>query len=274
MDAWDMIRYVESIVSNDLIQRLLISLVILLASIIVLEITKRILLRITAGRVRERRAAENTFRMVKAVVASVTFLLILYVITKQVIVVYFILVAIVVVMLASWELIANLMSYYAILLYEVVTPGEYVEIGEYSGRVREVTPLYTIVEDDYGVYAVPNRLLVSKGRRLRREPVVVTVTVRVWGLEEPRSLEDLLQGIRERLEPALRMISAVPSEVTHYIDEISADSVSIKLEVLMPGPRVSKARLDSLLREIAAFMWSTGYSFSVSVESVGGWRVR
>jgi len=259
----------QEAVGNPIVVRLLVSLGIILASIVALEVAKRILLGLAGGRLLEKRAAENTFRMVKATIGAIAFFLILYVLTQQAIVVAFALVIFVVVMGASWELIANFMSYYAILLYQLVSRGEYVEIGEYSGRVRDVTPLFTILEDERGVYAVPNRLIVSRGRKLRKEPVPVVISLRVWGLEEPQSLEDLIVKMRERLEPALRSMAAVPGEVKFYIDEVSADGVAIKIEVLMPGPRVSKAKLDSVLREIASFMWSTGYSFSVSVESIG-----
>ncbi len=261
--------------SSTVLARLLAALLILLVSLAVLVIVKKILFGVAAARVRDKNVVENTYRVVKASLGAVTLFLILYVVTMQEVIIVFLLAVVIVVMAASWEIIANVISYYALQLYQVVQRGEYISVGEYEGRVRELTPLFTIVENDRGVYAVPNRLILNRGRVLYREPVPVGISLRVWGIEEPRALEDLIMKIRERLEPALRAVSASPGDVSLYIDEIAGDSVSLKFEVLLPGPRINKARLDTILREIASFMWSTGYSFSVAIEKPNGgarWR--
>ena len=261
--VWENIKLMAS---QEILMRLLASLAILIISIIILLIIKNILFRIAEARGRDRRAIENTYRMIKASLGIVTFFLIVFIITQQAIIALFLLGVILVVLAASWEIIANIISYYSILLYQVIERGEYVKIGPFEGVVRDITPIFTLLEDEYGVVAVPNRLVVTKGRILIREPVKVVFSLKVWGLDDPKSLDNLLASIRDRLEPSLRAISAIPGEVSMYIDEISGDSVSIKLEVLLPGPKVGRARIESVLREVASFMWGTGYSFSVAIE--------
>ena len=266
-------NYIESVMesfrilaSQEIIVRLLASLIILIISLLILIIIKNVLFRIAEARGRDRRAIENTYRMVKASLGIVTLFLIIFIITQQTIVAMFLLGVILVVLAASWEIIANTIAYYAILFYQVVERGEYVRIGPYEGIVRDITPLFTMLEDDFGVIAVPNRSVISHGRVLVREPVKVVFSLKVWGLDDPKALDNLLASIRDRLEPTLRAVSAIPGEVSMYIDEISGDSVSIKFEVLLPGPKVVRARIESILKEVASFMWETGYSFSVAVE--------
>ena len=261
-----MLESIKMLASQEILMRLLASLVILIISITILLIIKNILFRIAEARGRDRRAIENTYRMIKASLGTVTLFLIIFILTQEAIIAIFLLGVILVVLAASWEIIANIVSYYSILLYQVLERGEYVRVGSFEGVVRDITPLFTLIEDEYGVVAVPNRLVVTKGRVLIREPVKVVFSLKVWGLDDPKSLDSLLSSIRERLEPSLRAISAIPGEVSMYIDEISGDSVSIKLEVLLPGPKVGRARVEAVLREVASFMWGTGYSFSVAIE--------
>ncbi len=256
--------------SNEVALRLLASLLVAIITLFVLAIVKKILYKFAEARVRDKRVVENTYKMIELGVVTIMVFIIAYILTRQTIIALFILGAVLVVMGAAWEIIANIVSYYAILMTQAVSRGEYVVVGGYEGRVRDVTPLFTFVENETGVYAIPNRLILSRGSVRVKEPVYAKIKVRVWGFEDPEVAEDIASRLRDRLLDALGGISAIPGEVKIFAEEVTVDGVVFGIIIPLPGPRISHEKLGNILREVGATLKDFGYSFSVTAEKYNG----
>jgi len=261
---------------NQLMLRLVASAIIVLVGLFLVALSRKVFERIARARSKDRKTIENTQKMIEISIIIVTIFLVIYVLTQQTIIVLFLLGVLLVLIGASWEVVANLAAYYVILMNQRPSKGDYVAVHGFAGRVRDITPFFTLIDNDESVQAVPNRLLLGKGVTVFKEPSIVTVAVRVWGFEDPEVVESLLSVIRSRLLETLKDAIAVPGEAELYIDEITMDGVVIKIDVPMPGYPIkpNKRKIALLLREVAAALKETGYSFSVSVEKPNGMQAR
>jgi len=272
----EVFRFVGDMFQNQLLVRIVVSLLIILIAMLIILLLRKLFDRISRVRAKDRKTIENTQKMIEISIIIVTLFLIIYVMTQQTIIVLFLLGLLLVLIGASWEVVANLAAYYVILMSQNPSKGDYVAVNGYVGRVREVTPFFTIIDNDESVQAVPNRLILGKGTTMFKEPTTVTIAARVWGFEEPEVVESIISILRSRLEEALKDAIAVPGEAEIYIDEVTMDGVVIKINIPMPGYPIkpNKRKISMVVQEVAAALRETGYSFSVTVERPNGMQTR
>ncbi len=66
------------------------------------------------------------------------------------------------------DLISNLLAGVLLLLYRPFQRGDHIDVGGFSGFVREIDLRYTTLEEEEKIYLVPNSLLLSKGIKVER----------------------------------------------------------------------------------------------------------
>ncbi|MEB3780081.1 MAG: mechanosensitive ion channel [Desulfurococcales archaeon] len=251
------------------------SLIVIILSLIFLAVYRRILLRLVESRVLDRVYYDRIYRVTQLVVAIIAFLAVIYYMTGEHVLIYIIAGLVIIIAASSWEIIANIVSFYVILFSRLVTRGDYVMLPNGShGRVREITLLYSLVETPQGVYAVPNLEFVRRGRLQFKEPSYIRVTIRIWGFEDPEVVEDLRSIVHNTIEEASREVLAHTGAIRVYVDEISMDSVVLKAVIPVPGPRPNIARLTSMLIELANALKETGYSYTIGFEMPEGYEQR
>ncbi|MCE4613805.1 MAG: hypothetical protein F7C07_08285 [Desulfurococcales archaeon] len=278
-----MVRIVEDwIVVDEIGLRIPLAIVYMLAviliSLLALSAVKGLLNRLVSQRLLETAHKERLEKIAELTVLIALLIVLGYIATGSPLLVYIFLAMIVIILASNWEIIANMASYYVMLLTRMVSRGEYIMLpGGPHGWVREITPLYTLVENTHAIYAVPNLRIVRNGKLHVKEPITIRVSVRVWGFEDVEAVTVVEGVVKETIEDWGRDVVAQMGGIRVYTDEISTDSVVIKAQLPVPGPTVNLAKMSHLLKELANALKETGYSFNISLEQPEGfeqrWRV-
>ncbi len=251
------------------------SLIVVILALVFLAVYRRILLRLVESRVLDRLYYDRIYRVTQLVVAIIVFLTVGYYVTGEHTLVYIIAGLVIIVAASSWEIIANLVSFYVILFSRLVTRGDYIMLPNGShGRIREITLLYSLIETPQGVYAIPNLAFIRSGRLQFKEPSYVRINIRVWGFEDPEVVDDIRAVVQSTIEEASREALAHSGAIRVYVDEISMDSVVLKAVIPVPGPRPNVARLTTMMVELANTLKETGYSYTIGLETMEGYEQR
>ncbi|MEB3806345.1 MAG: mechanosensitive ion channel [Desulfurococcales archaeon] len=268
VSLWDLVR------GNVLLARTLEAIVLIVIILLFLGVVKRLLSRLGRLSGADQRSLENTYKIIELSTLIITLFLALYLLTQQTLIALFILGIVLVILASSWETIANIASYYAILLSQLATIGEYVVVDGCEGKIRKITVIYTIIDGGYKVCSIPNRVLLSKIKSAIREPVHIKFRIRIWGFEDVEVAEEIMAKLRERLQDVVGSITAVPGEARVYVEEISPDALTASLLVPHPGYRVQSEKIDLVIRELASILKEYGYPFNISLDRSNGGRWR
>lgn len=259
-ELWRTISY------STYLGRILGSLILIILILILLNIIKRLIFKIGGLSGADQKAMESTYKVIELSMFIITLFLVLFLITQQSIIVEFILGVILVILIASWETIANVASYYAILLSQAVTVGEYVSLEGCEGKVRKITILHTIIDSYSKVCMVPNRIFLSKLKSTVKEPVHAKFRVRIWGFEDVDVAEEIITKLKERLYDIAGSVTAIPGEARVSIEELSPDAVTASLILPHPGYRIQPEKTGLIIRELATILKEYGYPFNISLE--------
>ena len=265
------LKYLHIMQHNVYLARLLESLFIIIAGIIFIYIIRKIFEKISTTTGVDTRSVNNMYKLIKTATSIVIFFLVLYTLTQASVIVLFILGIILIMIAASWEVIANVAAYYVVLINRRIGKGDLIEI-EYNnmriiGRIREINPFFTTIESSKGVFSIPNLALLRYPSRTPGPTGELTINVRIWGVDDP----DTIRSIVRRLEDEIAVLSRpiVPSprhlRVHLLIDELSNDSVSLRVVIPLPSQEVNREKFNRLLEDLAVTLKETGYSFSISL---------
>lgn len=274
MDAYGLGGLWSMIKGNVIIQRSIESIILILTVAILLVIIRRLIFRVGRLSGADREALENTYKMIEISIIIITIFLVLFLLTQENIIVLFILGLILVIFAASWETIANVASYYAILLTQAVTLGEYVSLDDCEGRVRKITVLYTVIDGYSKVCTVPNRIFMSKLKSTVKEPINARFRIRIWGFEDVEVAEDITAKLKERIHDIAGSVTAVPGEARIYVEELSPDALTAVLILPHPGHRIQPEKVGLIVRELASILKEYGYPFNISLERQNGGMAR
>jgi hypothetical protein len=262
-----LIEYLDMIFENTYITRLIVSLIIIIIGIITLYLIRKILDKIKSSPGIDERSVENLYRLIKSALTIILAFLILYTLTQQQAIVFFIMGTILIMMAASWEIIANASAYYVILVSRRFGKGDRISIGEITGNIDEITPFYTVVRSEDGVYNIPNLKLLRNAVKLQSESVRTTIKIRIWGIDDPEIARSIIQRIEEEITSLSKPLVTSPrhTQISAVIDEISSDSVSIHINLPVPGPRPNRKKFNRLIQDLAILLKETGYSYSITI---------
>ena len=271
--AGGLIAYLREVYQNEIIVRLVASTVILIISVLILYVVRKLLTKLKSSRIAaDTRSIDNLYKLIKSAILIITLFLILYILTMQQVIVYFILGIILIILAASWEIISNISAYYIILLTHRFGKGDLIDInGVVFGQIQEINPIYTFIMGDDGLYAVPNVFLIRRAARIPREPVYMTLDVRVWGIDDPESAKLLRQRLESEIPGLVKSITTRPKhfQAEAQVLEVTSDSITLRFSIPLPGPKPNPKKLSRLAEDLAVILNETGYSYSIILRPPG-----
>ncbi|MEB3759532.1 MAG: mechanosensitive ion channel family protein [Desulfurococcales archaeon] len=270
--AWEtLVDYLKMFISNEYIVKAIVSLIIVIVGMVILAMIKGVFKKFESSRISERNTLENMYKIISMSVYILLVFIVIYVMTQQQIIVLFLLGVVLILLAASWEVIANIAAYYALLASRALSRGDYIILeGKIEGKIKEITPLFTVIEGDTRVYTIPNLYLLKRGKTAVKEPIKVWIIIRVWGFEEPDALTGIKQLIEEKIARLGRDLMAIPETPRTVIDEVSIDGATLRIEIAVPGTKPNKVKISRLLEELAVSLKETGYSYSLTAEYNSG----
>jgi small-conductance mechanosensitive channel len=272
---------VESIIleslSNELILRLIFTFLVLIVALIILKEYHKHLEKMATARTIESSAIEKLYKAAAFITLLFVIIIIAYAFTKSRAAWVAAAIITAVIIFASWDYIVNGIAYFFLLSTHYITQGDYIIVGNsVEGRVREITSLYTILEDRGKVKHIPNRDLITKGFIIVGEPSYLRIIVKVSGLSGPEDVDE----IRHTIENSLSMKTSdlfsfhqglqMSPMIRVYPKEIGSDSAIFVVEVPIPSPspHLIARRASSLIYPIASVLRDSGYNFNIEIEGV------
>ena len=270
----EIIRFIEGLEVEGLMKLVVIAgvLVFLLAALTAIERNLRRL--ITIGAI-DRASAGKMYRISEASLTVFALLLILYVVTGDKMILGATIALSILVMASAWDVAANALSYFALMLSRSVSKGDYIILENGAeGRIREIALLHTTLESPHGVYIVPNVQLIRRGKLQVREPVYVKLVVRVWGLPGVEAVEKVQATIKEVIEARSELFLLHTESVRMVIDRVTSDGLVVEAHLPLPGPRPNLARLNEMMIDLASSLKELRCSYSISLEAPEGYELR
>lgn len=250
--------------------------VVLIFGLMAVLFLKGLSRRLIAARILDEANAGPFYRLSRDIILVVMVLLTIYILTGSRFIILVIAVLMAALILASWDLLMNLAAYYAIIVTRIVSKQEYVVLPNgVRGWVRDVRPLFTIIETRHGVYSVPNIVIVRLGVMSKREPSYYRITLRVWGLQSSRQLIDNTKSIIESVI-AERLSEEERTAALHriIIDEISEDSVTLRLIIGMPHTEPRPEKVAEFMQKFSERLQEHGINHSITLEEPEGYEQR
>ncbi len=260
---------------GDIAWRLVLSFSVVIGGLIALRLFQGMLSGLVQARVIDRSSKDTIYRITKAAVYMAIILTIIFIFTGSTFVMALLLVGFFGVIIASWDIIANLASYYIIIGLRLVGQGEYLVLPNgVHGKVRDIKPLHIILESPHGLYSIPNITIIRDGVLQRRETFSFRVTVRVWGLQDVHHIENVKEIVRSVVSMRAKELLESMTKPGLFIDEISDDSITVKIVINTPGARPRLEKLSQLIVELSKRLRESGYSHTITFETPEGYGQR
>jgi len=260
---------------GDIAWRLALSFLVVVGGLVALRLFQGMLSGLVQARVIDRSSRETIYRITKAAVYMAIILTIIFIFTGSTFVMALLLVGFFGLIIASWDIISNLVSYYIIIGMRLVGQGEYLVLPNgIHGKVRDIKPLHIILESPHGLYSIPNIVVIRDGMLQRRETFSFRITVRVWGLQDVHHIENVKEIVRSVVSMRAKELLESMTKPLLFIDEVSDDSVTIKIVINTPGARPRLEKLSQLIVELSKRLRESGYSHTITFETPEGYGQR
>ncbi|BAA81470.2 hypothetical protein APE_2455.1 [Aeropyrum pernix K1] len=251
------------------------ALLVLIAGLAAVLFVRSLSRRLTAARILDETSVSPFYRLSRDLIVLITVMIAFYIVTGSRFIIILIAVLLAAILLATWDLLMNMAAYYAIIITRIVSRDEYIIMPNgVRGWVRDIRPLFVIVETKYGVYHVPNSMMLRLGVLTKRERSYYRLTVRVWGLPS----QQLIDNVRDALDNVVNTLlpederSAVMKRV--IIDEISEDSATVRIIVGMPHTEPKPERLADFVERLSRRLQEHGINHSITLEEQEGYEQR
>ncbi|MCE4603981.1 MAG: mechanosensitive ion channel [Aeropyrum sp.] len=266
---------IESDVIIGVAMKVLESALIIIGALLAILFIRGLSRRLLAARILDEANVSSFYRLARDVILISSTLVILYILTGSRFVILVIAILLAALLLATWDLLMNIASYYAIIITRIVSRGEYIVLPNgVRGIVRDVKPLFTTVETKYGVYSVPNTVFVRFGVMSKRETSYYRLTLRVWGLPSTQLIENVRNAVDSVIESFVPREDKAVAMHRLVIDEVSEDSVTVRLIVSMPHTEPKPEKLAPLIESLSRRLQEHGINHSITVEEPEGYEQR
>jgi small-conductance mechanosensitive channel len=227
---WDFFSgLVRSARGNPFLAATLDSIITLIIAGLVSKIFGYMLRRMAEKNIITTPVSERLSRLFSIIVYGVAGLFIIYFYVGVGQILYVLIVLALIFLVYAWEPMSNVMSYYAIVLSRLVSPGDYVFIDGVSGRIRDIGKLSVTIRTPNGdLVSIPNRTILSRVLRKMSDLSTASIIVHVDNYEDPDKLEEIEKKIREiivlrykhgimTVEPTVSLISANRHRATYMV---------------------------------------------------------
>lgn len=172
------------------------------------------------------------------------------------------------ILFSMWEFFANVIGYYTILASRIILQDTYIRIGEYEGKVIDITPLSIILEAaDGSIIRVPNRYVFLKPVKTPSRKIVLRLRVRVNGVplgHTPRIAEKIKEAIKSKTKRG-----SVPGmNVDVVVTRIEGNSTNYEVRINIPRNLYHSIK-DDLINESTMIILSELEEYDVSIEYLG-----
>jgi small-conductance mechanosensitive channel len=249
---------------------------VVLAALAMLLLSRRFVEGLVRARVIDPGSKEYAYAITRNLILVGALLLAVYVATGSQFLMILVAIGATALLFSSWDALSNLVSYYIILGSKMVSRDEYLVLPNgIHGKVKEIKPFYIVLENRYGYYMVPNSQIVRSGKLTRKEMSYFRLSIRLWGLSDHSLIERVKERIQEEVYTALREVAykyaRKPSVV---IDEISEDSVTLRVVISLPDPEPRPERVSELIMSLSSKLREAGMSHTITFEEPEGYEQR
>jgi small-conductance mechanosensitive channel len=245
-------------VKQVLLGPLLDTIIILIILFLILRITKFILTRLQRRDVIPGAVAEHLYRLVSLISYITVAMLIIYVFTSAEEVIYALLALFIAVLLANWNIISSITSYYVMLssrhIYRAANLIELPRLG-IKGKIVGMSLLFTKVRTPAGrIVYVPNHIMVN-------EPVVQLTTIQSFvELEvnissEKIDVDDVEKKIRGVIAEA--RLATRPQDIIVIVEDAKLGEAKLTVRIpiagIEPRPSTINSIVDVLVKGLAEY---------------------
>ncbi|HIQ03396.1 MAG TPA: mechanosensitive ion channel [Desulfurococcales archaeon] len=168
----------------------------IIAGVIFLKIVNAILRRMVARNILSQTAYDKFRSVLSLIVYIVIILLLVSLVTDNIIIVYALLGLMFIIIYSSKDVITSIIAYYTIILTRSITIGSYISIDKYTGRIQNITPLFTEIRTvDGDLIRIPNSTLLNKNIVVLGSAFTLKIGVRVNGTTNIEEIEDKLRKL-------------------------------------------------------------------------------
>ncbi len=172
------------------------------------------------------------------------------------------------ILFSMWEFFANIMGYYTILASKMILQDTYVRIGEYEGKVTDITPLSIILEaPDGSVIRVPNRYVFLKPVKTPSRRIALHLKVKVNGVPLGHTTR-IAEKIKEIIKSKTKRGSVPGMNVDVVVTKIEGNSTNYDVRISVPRNLYHSIK-DDLINESTMIILSELEEYDVSIEYLG-----
>lgn len=219
--------FLTSIFSEPLTLKMLYVALTMLLGVVAIRFVGFLMRRMVLKNIISQAAYDKLYSILSLTGYFFILVILLAIVTESPVTIYLLASVIIVIFASGYDVISNVVSYYALILTRPLIVGSTISIDGITGKVREITPLYVEVRCNSGdVVKIPNRRLFRSTLLIHgiTHPVSVNVTLR--GTNDLREAE---KEIRSALQDFKDTVLASKPDVN--LSRITNDSVEFKVVV-------------------------------------------
>ncbi len=246
--------------SNRLLLDLVYTAVILFFLYLFIKLVDRIFYGLHRKGIITEKAAERVSRSIGLIAYVMSLIGILYVFTQAEELTLLLIALVIIGVAAGWDVIMNLVGYYAITIYRLVENGVYVEIGGMKGRIKEVNALYTLIESGEDSYRVPNKEFLRRPFKIKGEAAGICIIVRIRHDGDLGRLKTIENSLTKIAESKITEFTAIPDKkrIRIVLEKIAPDYAEYMIPLKLQGPEVDIYRRGQLVRTMAIALTGAG----------------
>lgn len=261
-------NYFTTLLENPLIFMLVKIAVILFVAWIFIKIVGVIVSRLEYKGI----IAKPVGRKIKSITSTITYIVALiaiaYTLTgvETLLIPFFIVLA--AILFSMWEFFVNIIGYYTILAGKMILQDTYVRIGEYEGKVKDITPLSIILEaHDGSLIRVPNRYVFIKPIKTPSRRVILKLKVRIGGAPLSHTIR-IADKIKELIKSKTKRGNVPGMNVDVAVTSIDGNNTNYEVRISIPRNLYHSVK-DDLVNESIMIILSELEEYDVSVEYLG-----
>ncbi len=226
------------------------------------------------ARVLDPGSVEAMYRITRNIVLIGLLLVVTYILTGSQFLLLLAVAAVAALMISGWDAFSNLVSYYVIVVSRMIGRDEYLVMPNgIHGRVKEIRPFYVVLENRYGYYMVPNSQILRSGKLSRKDLSYYRINIRLWGLQDPALIERVEDIVMDILA-ASKEEGILTGKANTVVDEISEDSVTLRVVIALPDPEPRPEKASSLIVRLSKRLREAGISHTITFEEPEGYEQR
>jgi len=222
--------------------------IVIIVGVIIVKTINVILKRMVRKDVISQTVYEKLYNIVSIAIYAVILIILLSLLTGSEIMIYTLLGLIFLLLVSGYDVLANLIAYYAIILSKNIMVGSTITLDNITGKVREIKPLYIEIKGDTGdIIRIPNREIFKRHFLVHGTSYKVSVIVRLRNIASIEDAENMLKTVLQKFKDAV-----IASKPEIDVIKVSKESIEFMITVYIASPEkinYVKTELSKILFE-------------------------